>query len=75
MCAGESDNWGGGGGLFDDVPKEVQQIRRRAGAKRGKGGKEKKDKVEKEGEKAMIQGLQLLFGGESSHKSIFPLDV
>ncbi len=62
MCAGELENWGGGGGPLDGLPDEVIRIRQR-------GGKAKKEKVDKKdgasqkGENAMAEGLKLLFGG------------
>ncbi len=62
MCAGELENWGGGGGPPDGLPDEVIRIRQR-------GGKTKKEKADKKGgasqkgENAMAEGLKLLFGG------------
>lgn len=58
VCAGELDNWGGGG-LFGALPEEVVKIRQ-------KGGKVKKEKMpgaSQKGENAMAEGLKLLFGG------------
>ncbi len=54
VCAGELDNWGGGG-LFGVLPDEVVKIRQR-------GGKVKMA-VRQKGENAMAEGLKLLFGG------------
>lgn len=58
MCAGDKDNWGGGG-LFggfqmdEDLHDRIMRIR-----ERGKDRKKGKEKEEKGG-----MGLQLLFGG------------
>lgn len=62
VCAGELDNWGGGGGLFENLPEEVVRIRERI--RRGK--KEKGDAKGGAGKEAAIaEGLKLLFGGKS----------
>jgi len=74
VCAGEQDRWGGGG-LFNDLPDEVLQIRRRV----SKGKKDKKDKkpakkLEQSGEegeeKTMAEGLKLLFGSKFNNISL-----
>ncbi len=58
VCAGELDNWGGGG-FFGGLPDEVVRIRQRG----GKIKTEKKLGVSEKRENAMAEGLKLLFGG------------
>ena len=60
VCAGVLPVWGGGGGgLFGDLPDEVVRIRQKGGKPKEKA---KKAAEKEKGEKAMVEGLKLLFG-------------